>query len=70
MANSMLRNRMQTSNDGNSSLEQNIRKFAENLKKMNKDPNQLLDELINSGKYTSEQIEKAKILAGIFARRR
>ena len=68
MANSMLRNRMQTSNSSNNNLENQIRQFAENLKRMNKDPNQLLDELISSGKYTNEQINKAKTLASLFAR--
>lgn len=70
MANSMLRNRIQTSNSSNNNLENQIRQFAENLKRMNKDPNQLLDELISSGKYTNEQINKAKTLASLFARRR
>lgn len=68
MGNSMLRNRATES--GNPTLENQIRQFAENLKRMNKDPNQLLDELISSGNYTSEQINKAKTLASLFARRR
>jgi len=54
-------------NNGSGNILSQIRQFADNLKKSGKDPNQLLNELMASGKYTQEQIEQAKRLAQMFS---
>lgn len=50
---------------GNNLLSQ-INQFAEELKQSGKDPNQVLNELLTSGKYTKEQVEQAKRMAQMF----
>lgn len=65
MANTMLnksgKNALSSGNNGN--LAQNVAAFARNLKKQGINPEQYLNELIESGRFTKQQIETARKLA-------
>lgn len=54
---------MKLMNQPNQNLISQISEFAKNLQKSGKDPEQLLNELLRSGKYTPSQIENARNLA-------
>lgn len=51
----------------NQSLKNQVQNFANEIKSSGRDPNQILNDAINSGKYSKAQIENAKNLARQFA---
>ena len=57
MANTMLSNKR---NFGNGGL------IASNLQRSGKNPEELLNEMVNSGKVSQQQLENAKNLANLF----
>lgn len=59
-------NTMLKGNNTNGNLLSQIRQFANELKRSGKSPEQMLNELMASGKYTNEQIEQAKRFAKMF----
>lgn len=63
MANTMLSNRR---NRGAGGLMAQIRQFASNLQRSGQDPEALLNEMVNSGKVSQQQLENAKNLANLF----
>ena len=63
MANTMLSNKR---NFGNGGLIGQIRQFASNLQRSGKNPEELLNEMVNSGKVSQQQLENAKNLANLF----
>lgn len=50
-------------NQNNQNLISQVNKFASELKNSGKNPEQILNELISSGKYSQSQIEQAKTMA-------
>lgn len=63
--NTMLRKRTGNNNSQNNILVQ-FNTFAENIKRSGKDPQAILNELVNSGQVTQEQLENAKKMAKQF----
>lgn len=59
-------NTMLKGNGSNGNLLSQIRQFANELKKSGKSPEQMLNDLVASGKYTNEQVEQAKRFAKMF----
>lgn len=49
-------------------LKENFSKFVQNVKKSGKNPQQLLDEAMKSGKYSQADLNKAKMMAEVFAK--
>jgi malonyl CoA-acyl carrier protein transacylase len=62
MANTMLTR----SSFGNKGLISQIKQFASNLRRSGQNPEEILNELVRSGKVTKEQLENAKNLANLF----
>lgn len=61
--NTMFTNRNSNQNE----LKSNFFKFAEEIRKSGKNPKQMLDDAINSGKFTPEQINQARTMANLFS---
>lgn len=59
-------NTMLTGRSRRMDLNSQINKFADNIKHSGKNPQELLDELIKSGKYTKEQLSQAEHLVRFF----
>jgi len=57
---------MNTMLENNNNIKNQVMKFASDLKKSGKNPEQLLNEAISSGKYSQTQINTAKLLAEKF----
>jgi hypothetical protein len=53
-------------NFGNGGLIGQIRQFVSNLQRSGQDPEALLNEMVNSGKVSQQQLENAKNLANLF----
>ena len=50
-------------NQSNQNLISQVNKFAKEIKNSGKNPEQMLTDLINSGKYTQSQVGQAKTMA-------
>jgi len=55
-------------NNNNNNLQSQFRQFADNLKRSGKDPQELLNELMASGKYSQADLNRAKTMASQFAK--
>ena len=48
-------------------MQAQFRQFSENIRKSGKNPKDILNELVSSGKVSREQLEKATAMARMFA---
>lgn len=60
-------NTMFRNSQNSTSLMSQFNKFVSDFKKSGQDPNAVLNQLLNSGKVSKEQFERAKMLAGLFS---
>lgn len=51
---------------GSGNLMSQVKQFADNLRRSGTDPEQMLNEMVSSGKVSKEQLERAKNLASLF----
>lgn len=63
--NTMLRKKSNNNSQNNILVQFN--NFAENIKRSGKDPQAILDELVNNGKVSKEDVDKATSLAKQFS---
>lgn len=69
MANTMLSrpSKSASSPAPSANMQAQFRQFSENIRKSGKNPKDILNELVSSGKVSREQLEKATAMARMFA---
>lgn len=60
-------NTMFKNNQNSTSLLSQFNKFVSDFKKSGQNPEVVLNQLISSGKVSQEQLDRAKMLAGLFS---
>jgi DNA-binding transcriptional regulator YbjK len=60
-------NTMFRNSQNSTSLMSQFNKFVSDFKKSGQDPNAVLNQLLSSGKVSKDQLERAKLLAGLFS---
>lgn len=60
-------NTMFRNSQNSTSLMSQFNKFVSDFKKSGQDPNTVLNQLLSSGKVSKDQLERAKLLAGLFS---
>lgn len=60
-------NTMFKNSQNSTSLLSQFNKFVSDFKKSGQNPEVVLNQLINSGKVSQEQLDRAKMLAGLFS---
>lgn len=64
--NTMLKN---NNNFSQNNIMNKFNDFIQEIKRTNKTPEQLLNEVIKSGKFSNQQIEQAKMLASLICKK-